>query len=237
MSTTTSKVEPDERLAEARRLRLERLLQCTARDYHLRFAFSDGDRLGRGRILSKAESPAQGSILPLKANALRLLGHLQAESADVLRQAREEEQRDSPGFASLWHALENARIENRMVERWPGMRTTFASRLLPNLGGSLVRVMRWSDQLRLGLYLEGRGYHGAQYVERVRQVLETVADDIRQGAGGGSAQASLEAMRRIYPALSLCFALAGRVARPERRTSWRQARRKAAPGTTLRTSR
>jgi hypothetical protein len=88
-----------------------------------------------------------------------------------------------------------------MVERWPGMRTTFASRLLPNLGGSLVRVMRWSDQLRLGLYLEGRGLHGAQYVERVRQVLEAVEDDIRRGAGGEGAQASLEAMRRIYPAL------------------------------------
>jgi len=201
LSTTTSKAETDERLAEARRLRLERLLQCTARDYHLHFAFSDGDRLGRGRILSKAEAPAQGSILPLKANALRLLGHLKAESTDVLRQAREEEQQDHPGFAALWHALENARIENRMVERWPGMRTIFASRLLPNLGGSLVRVMRWSDQLRLGLYLEGRGYHGAQYVERVRQVLETVADDIRQGAGAEGAPAALEAMRRIYPAL------------------------------------
>jgi hypothetical protein len=209
LSTTTSKAEADERLAEARRLRLERLLQCTARDYHLRFAFSDGDRLGRGRIQSKAESPARGSIQPLKANALRLLGHLQAESADVLRQASEEEQRDRPGFAALWHALENARIENRMVERWPGMRTTFASRLLPNLGGSLVRVMRWSDQLRLGLYLEGRGYHGAQYVERVREGLEAVAGDIRLGAVADGAQASLEAMRRIYPVLIPLLRLGG----------------------------
>ena len=204
------KAEAVERLAEARRLRLERLLQCTARDYELRFAFGDGDRLGRGRIQSKAESPAQGSILPLKANALRLLGHVQAGNAAARREAREEEEHDRPLFAALWHALENARIENRMVERWPGMRTTFASRLLPNLGGSLVRVMGWGDQLRLGVYLEGRGIHGAQYVDRVREVLEAQADEIRRGADGADAQASLEAMRRIYPALLPLLRFGGR---------------------------
>jgi hypothetical protein len=209
LSTTTSKAEGEARLAEARRVRLERLLQCTARDYELRFGFGDSDRVGRGRIQARAEAPAQGPVLPLKASALRLLGHLQAENADARRRALSDQEDGRPLFAALWTALENARVENRMIERWPGMRTTFASRLLPNLGGSLVRVMGWADQLRLGLYLEGRGYRGAQYVERVRDVLETHAVDIRKGADGETPQVSLEAMRRIYPALLPLLRLGG----------------------------
>ncbi len=148
-----------------------------------------------------AQAPSQGPVLPLKARALRLLGHLQAGNAVARQQALSDQESGRPLFAALWTGLENARVENRMIERWPGMRTTFASRLLPNLGGSLVRVMGRTDQVRLGLYLEGRGYRGAQYSERVRDVLETHAADIQSGAGGETAQDSLEAMRRIYPSL------------------------------------
>ncbi len=169
-------------------MRLERLVQCTALDYGLRFAFGDADRIGRGRIQAKAEAPSQGPVLPLKASALRLLGHLQAGNAATCLQALSEQESGRPLFAALWTALENARVENRMIEQWPGMRTTFASRLLPNLGGSLVRVMSRADQLRLGLYLEGRGHHGAQYADRVRDVLEAHAADIRCGADSGSPQ-------------------------------------------------
>lgn len=182
-------------------MRLERLLQCTARDFGLSFAFGDADRLGRGRIQALAEAPGQGTLLPLKAGALHLLGHYLAQSADVLRRAQEEAA-GKPRFASLWHALENARVENRMIERWPGMRPTFAARLLPNLGGSLVRVMSRHDQVRLGLYLEGRGYRGAQYSEAVALGLDAVAEDVRLGAAGVTAEESLQAMRRIYPALA-----------------------------------
>jgi len=74
LSTTTSKAETDERLAEARRLRLERLLQCTARDYHLHFAFSDGDRLGRGRILSAASGSTRLGARGLTAYAAAKAG-------------------------------------------------------------------------------------------------------------------------------------------------------------------
>ena len=196
------RAEAEARVSETRRVRLERLLQCTTRDYALRFVFSDGDRLGRGRIQAKAEAPGQGAFLPLKAGALHLLGHYLAESADTRRQARDEEDAGRPLFAALWHALENARVENRMIERWPGMGTAFAARLLPNLGGSLVRVMSRTDQLRLGLYLEGRGYSGAQYTEAVAQVLGALADEIRRGSSGDTAQASLEALRRMYPVLA-----------------------------------
>ena len=119
--------ESETRLVEVRRVRLERLLQCTGRDFNLRFAFSDTDRLGRGRIQAAAEAPGQGAILPLKAGALRLLGHYLAQSAEVARRAQEDEAAGKPRFAALWHALENARVENRMIERWPGMRTTFAA--------------------------------------------------------------------------------------------------------------
>jgi hypothetical protein len=189
-------------------VRLERLLQCTGQDFELRFAFGDGDHLGRRRIQAGVEAPGQGAFLPLKAGALHLFGHYRAESEAVLRQARDEEASGKPRFAALWHALENARVENRLIDRWPGMRTTFAARLLPNLGGSLVRVMPRYDQVRLGLYLEGRGLHGAQYVDAVALVLAAVAEDVRRGASGETAADSLEAMRRLYPALAALLRLA-----------------------------
>ena len=208
MSTTTSNAEAEAHRAEARRLRLERLLQCTGRDFELRFAFGDGDRLGRRRIQAGAEAPGQGAFLPLKAGALHLFGHYRAESEAVLRQAREEEASGKPRFAALWHALENARVENRLIDRWPGMRTAFAARLLPNLGGSLVRVLSRLDQVRLGLYLEGRGLHGAQYAEAVALALGAAALDIRSGADGQTPWDSLEAVRRLYPALAALLRLA-----------------------------
>jgi hypothetical protein len=197
--TTTSSADLASRVTELRRLRTERLLQATTRDFDLRFLFGRSDRLGSGQIQMKSEDASVGEFSPLKAEALHLLGHYLAESQPFVRLAEEEEDKGKPGFAALWHALEDARVENRLVERWPGMRRAFEARTLPNLGGSLVRLMSFRKLVEMGLYLEGRGYRHAQYDRRVRAALEEAGADIAAGAAGQSPQASLEAMRSIYP--------------------------------------
>ncbi len=204
LSTTTSS-SPAGAAVEARRVRLERLLQATTRDFSLRFRFGDTDRLGRGEMQLRALDVSAGEFTPVKAAALHLFGHYLAEGQPWARLAGEEQERGQPGFVALWHALEDARVENRLVERWAGMRRAFEARLLPNLGGKLVPLMSLTRQVELGLYLEGRGYTAAVYEPRVRAALDTAAADIAEGAAGATAEASLTAVRRLYPKVSACL--------------------------------
>jgi hypothetical protein len=190
---------------EARRVRLERLLQATTRDFSLRFRFGDVDRLGRSEMQLRALEVPAGEFTRVKAAALHLFGHYLADSQPWARLAGEEQERGQPGFVALWHALEDARVENRLVERWVGMRRAFEARLLPNLGGRLVRLMSLTRQIELGLYLEGRGYTNAEYDARVRAALDAGAADIADGANGATAEVSLKAMQRLYPNLSACL--------------------------------
>lgn len=187
--------------AETVRVRLERLLQVAACDYELRLDFGQIDRLGSGQIVLgiTPQQAAEAPYMLLKGQALHLLGHYLGDSLAWADAARREEAQGKPLFIALWHALEDARVENRMVERWPGTRRAFEATMLPNLGGSLLKLMPVNAQIEMGLYLEGRGYRGAQFRHKVRAALEEVADAIAEGAGGGAPRASFEAMQRIYP--------------------------------------
>jgi hypothetical protein len=113
--------------------------------------------------------------------------------------AMREETREKPGFATFWHALEDARVENLLVRRWTGMRKYFEANMLPNFGGNFLRAMRPGDQLEVGLYFEGRGYLKPRYAYPVRRVLSMVSAEIEQGAQGESARDSFTAMQVIYP--------------------------------------
>lgn len=192
-------------------MRVERLLQCTSREFDLRFGFAARDRLDGGQIQLQRQAASGGGFSPLRAGALHLLGHYLAQGVSAGREAEREERSGKPLFCVLWHALEDARVENRMVECWPGMRRSFEARMPRNLGGSLLRVMAFETQLSLGLYLEGRGYLGAQYHPRVGSALAEAGEAIRQGAAGENPETSLEAMRSIYPGFAgLLHTKAGR---------------------------
>lgn len=203
MSTTTSDPEAQALRQEARRVRLERLLQITAHDYDLRLEFAERDGLSPRRIHMQVEpgAAATGDLLPLKAGALHLLGHY----LDDLREATGEALRvdeSLPLFSSLWHALEDARLENRMSERWPGMQAVFEARVPRLARGSLLRVLAWGQQLELGLYLVGRNIESAQFHPKVQAAFAPARAAIAEGAAGSSPRDSLRAMRAIYPHLA-----------------------------------
>lgn len=195
---------PEERrseLVELRRVRLEALLQITARDFELRLEFGNRDLLGDGQIVMHAV-PAEvvgADYRALKGQALHLLGHYLSDALAWADAARREEAAGRPRFATLWHALEDARVENWLARRWPGMNKTFDARLPPNLGGSLLRLMSPTRQLELGLYLDGRGHGGAQLNPGVRAALDAIGEIIRRGAHGDTPRDSLVAARAIYP--------------------------------------
>ena len=190
--------------AESRRVRLERLLQIAARDFDLRLEFGDRDLLGDGQIVMRAtaEGVAQASYRALKGQAVHLLGHYLSDSLTWADAARRQEAEDKPYFAALWHALEDARVENWLVQRCPGTHKAFEANLLPNLGGSLLSRMSVTHQIEMGLYLEGRRYRGVQFGPRVRAVLDAVGGEVREGASGHTPRASLDAMQAIYPAVA-----------------------------------
>lgn len=209
-------MEAQGRWHEARRVRLERLLQITAHDYDLRLQFAERDGLGPRLIRMQAEAGCDGlgEFAPLKAGALHLLGHY----LDDLREASSEALRldDSlPHFSVLWHALEDARIENRMSERWPGMRSAFEARMPRLARGLLLRILAWAKQLELGVYLIGRGLAWPEFHPKVNSALAPAQAAIIKGAGGSHPRDSLQAMREIYPHLAHLVDREGRSPRSE----------------------
>jgi Cobalamin biosynthesis protein CobT VWA domain len=184
-------------------VRLERLVQVTAHEFDLRLEFAERDGLGPRHIRLQ---PAPGVLAgeesaSLKAGALHLLGHY----LDDLREASSEAVRldeRMPRFSAMWHALEDARVENRMIERWPGMRATFEARAPRMARGSLLRILAWEQQLEMALYLFGRGQEWAEFHPKVRIALASSQETIVRGARGHHPSDSLSAMREIYPHLA-----------------------------------
>jgi hypothetical protein len=190
---------------EKKRLRLERLLQMASHEYELRFDFGQRDALGAGQIvLGIGQEQIEEARFPiLKSQTLHLFGHYLADSLAWGEQARRIESQNMPHFVTLWHALEDARIENKLTARWPGLHRLFEMKIPPNLGGSLFRLMSETRQIEVGLYLEGRGYHEARYGASVAAAIESVKEIIWEGAQGSSPQATIDAAKTIYPAVAL----------------------------------
>lgn len=203
--TSTSSPRSDNAIVENYRVRLERLLQIVGQDFNLRFEFGNRDLVGESQIVLKANAAeaALANLYILKARALNLQGHCQIDSRSWYEAAVREETQAKPGFAVLWHALEDARIENRFVRRWSGTRKYFEANMLPNFGGKLLRRMGHGEQLEFGLYFEGRGYPQPRYAYPVRRALNQVSAEIWQGSNGDSARDSFSAMQAIYPVIAI----------------------------------
>jgi len=182
-------------------MRLERLLQVAAHDFELHFEFGKRDVVGKSHIIMKAEaSEVIAANLPrVKGKVLNLLGHALSESWPWYDAALREEAQGNRRFSSLWHALEDARVENWFIQRWPGSVRYFDANLLPNLGGRFLKRMPIGDQIEQGLYLNGRGYKQARYLGVVKELLQEIETEIDLGAHGSSAQDSYAAVQSIYP--------------------------------------
>jgi hypothetical protein len=186
-------------------VRLEALVQITARDFELRLEFGNRDLLGDSQIVLYAQPAevARADYRALKGRALHLLGHYLSDARAWADAARRQEAAGRPHFAALWHALEDARIENWLVRRWPGMNKAFDARLPHYLGRSPLGIMSPARQLEFGLYLGGRFdsgcYTEAQFSPQVRAALDLVTATVREAAQGDTPRASLAAARGIYP--------------------------------------
>ena len=202
--TSISDLPGEKELVENRRLRLERILQIAAHDFELHFEFGQRDLIGAGQIVLKAQ-PAMvenAGFARLKAEALHLLAHYLVDSRAWAEAALREQAQGKPHFAAFWHALEDARMENGFVRRWPGAEKYFRLRLPPNLGGALMRRMPLTRQAELGLYLLGRNIQGARFSGEIHRLLAELAPAIRQAAAGDSPADSYRLALDIYPRLA-----------------------------------
>lgn len=199
--TSTSEQDTFEQTTQERRARLERLLQIITHDYNLHLDFGAEDRIGEDQIVIgiKPEIVLSAEYLYLLGQALHLLGHYLEETMLWADSVRREEESGKPFLAALWHAIEDARLENALIQRWPGAQRALDSRLPPNMGGSLVKLMTTTRQVELGLFLYGRGYHNAQFGNNVHEALKLSADHINAGANGDSPRASFNAALSVYP--------------------------------------
>lgn len=201
--TSTSEHDSLEQALQKRRSRLERLLQIATHDYELRLDFGAEDRIGEGQIVVgvQPEAVIVAEHIYLLGQALHLLGHYMEESMLWADSVRREEEGGKPFLTALWHAIEDARLENALIRRWPGAQRALDSRLPPNLGGSFVKLMNSTRQVELGLFLFGRGYTHAEFGESVREALELASDHIQAGASGETPRASFNAALSIYPSV------------------------------------
>lgn len=191
-------------LIENRRDRVQRLLQNATGDFEIRFDFGEIDRISPRHLILGMEADLIPKALhrQLIGRVLHLLGHYLNETTEWWPVVRREEDFGRPYFVPLWHALEDARFENLMVERWPGADKFLKAKIPPNAGGSLIKLMSTTQQIEMGLYIEGRGVRNAVWDPYVRTALDGVSEIIRAGAGGPTPRASLEAMIEIYPAVA-----------------------------------
>jgi len=150
---------------------------------------------------AEREEIAPANYRLVKGRALNLLGHSLCDSQPWAEAARREEE-NRPFFSRLWHALEDARVENWMVSHWPGTYKSFEANMLPNLGGELLKFMAPLDQLEMGLYLVGRGSMGAHFSSTVHITLEANSDEITRAAHSDSAQDVFDALDTIYISLA-----------------------------------
>jgi len=210
--TTTSRVESLHERVQRRRDRLEKLIQISAHAFDLGLDFGASDGIGGEQIVLGIEDDqvAAAEYLWLRGSALHLLGHYLHDVRSPASEAEHEQTEGKPHFLALWHALEDARVENWMVRRWPGMQRSFAARLLPNLGGGLLRRLPVLEQVEYGLYLTGRGHEGVPLRSDVAKALAQARAEVLAGASGETAADSLRAMRHIYPRLSSLLPGAGR---------------------------
>ena len=155
---------------ERRRARLEVLAQVAAHDYDLSLRYGDaasqegetiniedpvrtlsrlGGDLEEERVLRYQKGMTLIEVAHRREGTLRW----------VARAVLESEKR--PGFFQIWHALEDARCENRLGESLPGTRKNFRAFIRPALeeaeqrlaAGQLARFL----EVQWGLYLRGVG--------------------------------------------------------------------------------
>ena len=195
--TTTSSPSP---ILDLRRSQLEKLLQITSHNFEVRVGFGKRDSLADEEVVLGTPE-VDADYRALKGKALHLLGHYLTDGRATELQAQDLERAGAPWFIRLWHALEDARVENWMLRRWPGMGKTFGAKLPPKLGGSLMKKASPLQQLEFGLYLAGRGIRGAQFARPVDEALRDIEGMVAQAAVGESPQDSLEALEAVYPRL------------------------------------
>ncbi len=190
---------------EEKRIRLEKLTQIMTRDFELGLEFAGGPRHTSPHLEAivlgvSPDTAAHADYRYLKGLALHEVGHRIFDGVEAEAQAwREEETR--PGFWELWHALEDARVENRLVRRYPGAAKSLLTVQLIDRSPHRLALRPLHEQLRHGLYLMGRGHPLDWLDPQAHEVLDRVAELVQRGARGRSADDSLHAMRAIYPHL------------------------------------
>jgi hypothetical protein len=189
---------------EALRLRLERLLQVSSHEFDLRLEFGEFDALGDGQIvmgIPNQDIPSARYRI-LKGMALHLLGHYLSQGPHWVGVAQSLEASGRSHFTRLWHAFEDARVENRLIDRWPGARKSLDAKLPPRLGGRLLRTMSRTRQIEWGIFLLGRGLDITGLSPSVGKLLEQARRDIEKSSVADSPEGSIAACLDAYPLFS-----------------------------------
>jgi hypothetical protein len=219
----------EEPVLEARRQRLERLAQIVTRDYNLKLEHGDDAPIFSEKVIVKApDLLTESELLEYqKGCTLHQCCHFVGDTFS----ADEKIPVDTKDyFCYFWHALEDARVENGLLAERPGIEkhlvayrqaefqkkrkgftpTTPTSQPLPGRAGGEANKLAHEltqafpsvpAQIRMGLYLAGRGYPLDWLAPNVQQLLEALASPIHRAATARTAEECADIFQKIYPLL------------------------------------
>ncbi|HEY8477517.1 MAG TPA: hypothetical protein VIN09_11690 [Chloroflexota bacterium] len=180
--------------------RLERLAQVVARRFDLKLQFGQENALSDGELTVSVQSVGRfdaADLALLKGRALRLAARHRWGSREVDELAnREGEHR--PGYRTLWEALEQARVDTRLIATYPGALPLLRTVLVVQLSELPARPLVLEERLAWGMHLGTLGDTPEWLGDDARALLEQADHLLAEARSAETADRCWQVFRRIY---------------------------------------
>jgi cobalamin biosynthesis protein CobT len=120
-------------------------------------------------------------------------GHALFSDFAIMEEASEEDSR----LPRILNSLEDARVERKMITRFPGLKRNMQDNIERIISGWDVKRMPLPTQLIYGIYLVGRGFDVSFFSPDARNILFLFEGDILKAVSSDDPYLVLECARRI----------------------------------------
>ena len=113
--------------------------------------------------------------------------------------------RESLTLGHILNALEDARIEHRLIRQFEGLEEDFSVNVKELLAEMEVEKLSDGEQALHGLYLRGRGFSTERFSQTANQHLDELANEIQQATAAKNSREVLAVSKRVYKKLAHLF--------------------------------
>jgi len=113
--------------------------------------------------------------------------------------------RESLTLGYILNALEDARIEHRLIRQFEGLEEDFSGNVRELVAEMKVEKLSDGEQALHGLYLRGRGFSTERFSQTANQRLDALANEIQQAVAAPDSREVLSVSKRVYKKLAHLF--------------------------------